>query len=380
MKNKEIAPETAEYISNYAFLDEIDKELINEPNEPSAFEPTISLENIFIPNWDNKPPFKEPVLKLGNESILSYQNISCIIAQPGAGKSSTMESIVSSVINKESDNLGFSTTVNSVLYIDFERTETDVWNSFYRTMQRAKIEQGRKLEKIKIVSFRNIRGAEKRKEKIIELLTAYKFEILLLDGVGDLVNDTNSLAEAENLTDWIRYITGIYKVSIFTTLHPNKGTVTPRGHIGSEILREAENVLLIEVNKDKSRTLTTDFTHGKSRNGKHANSSFIWSDELMMFVSTEFVVTERKIKEAPQEKFEHQELINLVSITHPQKLTASETIEKLTNYLKTTVSYVKTDNNSIKSFLKFLIDNNYLISLKDEKDKRTTYYLQNKNI
>jgi hypothetical protein len=99
-----------------------------------------------------------------------------------------------------------------------------------------------------------------------------------------------------------------------------------------------------------------------------------------MFVSTEFVVTERKIKEAPQEKFEHQELINLVSITHPQKLTASETIEKLTNYLKTTVSYVKTDNNSIKSFLKFLIDNNYLISLKDEKDKRTTYYLQNKNI
>lgn len=368
-----------EHVSNYKNVDDYQKDFeYLESEDITAFEPTINLENIFIPNWDNKPPFKEPVLKLGNEPILSYQNISCIIAQPGAGKSSTMESIVSSVINKESDNLGFSTNVSSVLYIDFERTETDVWNSFYRTMQRAKIEQGRKLEKIKVVSFRNIPTAEKRKEKIIELLTAYKSEILLLDGVADLVNDTNSLSEAIECKNWLRHVTATYNVSVFTTLHPNKGTSTPRGHIGSEILREAENVLLITVNKDKSRTLTTDFAHGKSRNGKHANSSFIWSDELMMFVSTDFVESERKIKEAPQDKFEHQELINLVSITHPKKLTASETLDKLTNYLKSNVKYVKTDNNSIKSFLRFLVDENYLISVKDEKDKRTTYYIENK--
>jgi hypothetical protein len=340
----------------------------------------LEEEPFFIPNWDNKPPQKEPSLKLNDVNVLSYQNISCVIASPGAGKSSTMESIVSAVINKESDNLGFSTTVNSVLYIDFERTETDVWNSFYRTMQRAKVETGTNIENVKIISFRNISTAEKRKQTIVSLLEKQKYELLLLDGIGDLVNDTNSLFEAIECKNWVRWITSTYNVSIFTTLHPNKGTATPRGHIGSEILREAENVLLIEVNKDKSRTITTDFANGKARNGSHANSSFVWSDEFRMFVSTEFVVTERKIKEAPQEKFEHQELINLVSITHPQKLTASETIEKLTNYLKTTVSYVKTDNNSIKSFLKFLIDNNYLISLKDEKDKRTTYYLQNKNI
>jgi hypothetical protein len=247
-------------------------------------------------------------------------------------------------------------------------------------MQRAKVETGTIIENVKIISFRNISTAEKRKETIVSLLEKQKYELLLLDGIGDLVNDTNSLFEAIDCKNWVRWITSTYNVSIFTTLHPNKGTATPRGHIGSEILREAENVLLIEVNKDKSRTITTDFANGKSRNGSHANSSFVWSDEFRMFVSTEFVVTERKVKEAPQEKFEHQELINLVSITHPQKLTASETIEKLTNYLKTTVSYVKTDNNSIKSFLKFLIDNNYLISLKDEKDKRTNYYVQNKNI
>jgi hypothetical protein len=35
MNSKEIAPETTEYISNYSFLDDIDKELINELNEPT---------------------------------------------------------------------------------------------------------------------------------------------------------------------------------------------------------------------------------------------------------------------------------------------------------------------------------------------------------
>jgi hypothetical protein len=362
----------ADEIKGFEHLESIDvisETIINE----------IDAE-LFIPNWNNKPPYKPPIITLGKESVLSFQNITTIIAQPGAGKSSVMESIASAIINKETaDNLGFETSAQSILFIDFERTHTDVWNSFSRTMKRAKVEQGTNIENIDIVSFRNISTAEKRKEKIEEILKNKRFDILLLDGIGDLVSDTNSLFEAIECKSWVRYITSTYNVSVFSSLHPNKGSNTPRGHIGSEMMRESENVLLIEVDADGTRTITSDFAHGKSRNGKHVNSSFIWNDELKMFVTAEFEVKERKVKEAPQNKFEHQELINLTSITHSKKLTASESIEKLTNYLKTTVSYVKTDNNSIKSFLRYLEDNNYLLSSKDEKDKRTTYYTRNES-
>ena len=61
-------------------------------------------------------------------------------------------------------------------------------------------------------------------------------------------------------------------------MHPNKGSLTPRGHIGSEILREAEGVLAITVT-DEIRTLTSDFEHGKARNTGHATTCFEWSDE-----------------------------------------------------------------------------------------------------
>ena len=360
-----------EYNKEFENLEDID--VISE-----TIENEIDTE-LFIPNWNNKPKEQPPLINLNKESILSFQNISCIIASPGAGKSSVMESIISAVINKESDNLGLQTSALSVLCIDFERTQTDVWNSFYRTMRRAKVKEGTNFENVNIVSFRNIATAEKRKEKIESLLSKKHYEIILLDGIGDLVNDTNSLAEAIECKNWARSITSIFNTSIFTTLHPNKNSNTPRGHIGSEILRESENVLLIEIAEDGTRTLTTDFTHGKSRNGKHANGCFIWSDEFKMFVTAEFEVKERKVKEAPQNKFEHQDLINLTSITHPYKLTANESIEKLTNYLKSNIQYVKTDNNTIKSFLRYLEDNNYLISSKSETDKRTTYYTRNES-
>jgi hypothetical protein len=124
---------------------------------------------------------------------------------------------------------------------------------------------------------------------IENLIIELKPELLLLDGIGDLVDDTNSLPEAIQCKVWARRMTSKYKLSIITTLHPNKGTNTPRGHIGSEMLRECENILLIKVNEDGSRTITTDFDHGKSRNSGHAESSFTWNAEVKMFIGIETV-------------------------------------------------------------------------------------------
>jgi len=332
------------------------------------------LKGLFIPTWDNKPPYRKPILSINGTSVLSFQNISCIIAQPGAGKSSTNESIISSVINKECDSLGFETSIESVMYIDFERTEEDVWNSFDRVMRRAKVSKGTKLDNIQIISFRNIPKAKDRKDRIELLLEHYKPELLLLDGVGDLVDDTNSLEQAIECKNWIRSITSKFNVSILTTLHPNKGTLTPRGHIGSEILRESEGVLAITKDVNEVRTLTSDFEHGKARNGGHATTCFEWSDNENMFISTDIITKVRNIKLTPQEKLTHEELISLVRITHEIPLNAEATKTKVTEYLKSFVSYVKTSNKDIIEFIKFLENNNYLTKAKDGPDSRSTFY------
>jgi len=327
------------------------------------------LKGLFIPTWNNKPPFRKPILSLNGIGILRFQNISCIIAQPGAGKSSVNESIISSIIDKNRDCLGFETTINRAMYIDFERAEEDVWTSFERIMKRSNTEKNQTLDNIQIISFRNVSTAKTRKERIEGLLQHYKPELLLLDGIGDLVDDTNSLAEAITCKNWIRHITSEFKVSILTTLHPNKNSNTPRGHIGSETLREAEGVLLIEVDANGTRTLTSDFAHGKARNGKHATTCFKWNDDEKMFMSVDVIHKIKLSKLPPEERLTHEELIQLVQTTHTTKLTANDTTSIIETYLKTHITYIKTSTSDIAKFIKYLESNNYLTVTKNGRNR-----------
>jgi len=333
------------------------------------------VEGLFRPTWDNKPPYRKPILSVNGVGILKYQNISCILAAPGSGKSSICESIISSVINKDCDSLGFESDIESILYIDFERAEEDVWTSFHRTMSRAKVKPGETISKANIISLRNVSNAKDRKAKIEQLLRHFNPELLLLDGIGDLVDDTNSLEQSIECKNWVRYITSEFEVSILTTLHPNKNSLTPRGHIGSEILREAEGVLAITVDSNEVRTLTSNFEHGKARNGGHATTCFEWSDENKMFVSAEVVEKVRITKAAPEEKLSHEELIQLVKDTHSQPLNAESTKTKVKDYLDTKdFKYIKKHKSDILRFVKFLEANNYLTVLNMGSDKRTKYY------
>jgi hypothetical protein len=61
--------------------------------------------------------------------------------------------------------------------------------------------------------------------------------------------------------------------------------MNPRGHIGSEIIREAEGVIGVIPGANDTRTITTDFAHGKNRNNKKEDlAHYVWSEEVNMFV------------------------------------------------------------------------------------------------
>lgn len=332
------------------------------------------LKDLFLPTWDNKPPYREPIISLNGVNILRFQNITCIVAQQGAGKSTVNEGILSSVIDKNCDCLGFKTTIERAMYIDFERANEDVWPSFYRVMKRANIKEGTNIDNVQIIGFRNIATSKLRKERIEALLELYKPELLLLDGVGDLLDDTNSLEQAIECKNWVRFITSKFNVSILTTLHPNKGSLNPRGHIGSEMLRESEGVLAITIDANEVRTLTSDFQFGKARNGAHATTCFEWSDENKMFMSCEVVHQIKLAKLPPQEILTHEELIQLVRTTHKTPLNIKDTETALLTYIQTYVPHTKKSSRDITEFRKNLVDNNYLTDVDVLNDKRNTFY------
>lgn len=256
--------------------------------QPSTDE--LNTKNVFIPDWTNRPEELPGVLKLGGTTILTHQNTGALIANPGAGKSSAIEAIAASFLNPAVDNLGFEVdpACAGIIVVDNERTNADVWNSFSRVCRRAGIEPGEDMTNVKIAGLRSVARLPERMRVIHHLLDNNPCGLLLLDGAGDLVLDTNDLAQAIECRIWLRELTVKYNLSIFVTLHPNPGSEKPRGHQGSEICREAESVLLAKPFDGDTKIITSDFEHGKNRNNPKLTTAYRWSDENRMFLSVEY--------------------------------------------------------------------------------------------
>ncbi|MBX3241031.1 MAG: ATP-binding protein [Chitinophagaceae bacterium] len=248
------------------------------------------FESVYFPDWDNKPPLIPPVLSLNSTPILTHQNSSAIIAKPGMGKTSIIEAIPANYLNPQSDSLGFivSGECEGIIIIDNERTNSDVWNSFYRMCKRAGIQEGQKVEGVVIAGMRSISRMEERRRVVEGLIKKHPCSLLLIDGAGDFVYDTNDLTQAIECRIWYRELTVKYNLSILSTLHPNPGGDKPRGHQGSEICREAECVMLVKAHENDSRCITSDFEHGKNRNNPKLTSAFKWSENKRMFLFADY--------------------------------------------------------------------------------------------
>lgn len=347
-KDKQNTPQTV--ITPQQFLEHIDELLAEPPPAANADGESVLSNKIYIPTWDNKPPEQKAIVFLNGTPILTNENLSAIIAAPGLGKSSLCEAVAASFLNPDCETLGFeiSPDVKGVLIVDFERTAGDVWNSFYRTAKRAGIQYGRPLVGLKIAALRHLPRLKDRLRGIEILLEQHPTDLLILDGAGDLIADTNDLLQSIECRYFLRELTTKFGLSILTTLHPNAGTMKPRGHIGSEICREAETVLCVKNHEGETRVITTDFEHGKSRNAPSITVGFRWSDEHKMFISCEIdedakkkkrtVGKEEELKELamkilpPLQSKTHTDLIaEIVQETQKSKDTAKRLIADLTN-------------------------------------------------
>jgi hypothetical protein len=272
-----------------------------------------ALKNVFIPTWENRPPYVPAVLSLNGVPVLSYQNISSVIARPGYGKSSLIEAVGAAYLNPECECLGWHVppTVGGVIIIDTERTDLDVHNSFGRMHKRAGIPDGN----VTIAGMRGVTRFEGRRKAIEALLQDRPCGLLLIDGAADLTDTLNDEPQSIECYAWLKELTVRYGVSIFCSLHPNPKDNKPRGHLGSELWRRSECVMVIKKEGD-AKILTTDVDFGKQRNQPNVSVAFRWSDEKGMHVRVDLETAVREKKEAKEET-KRNELSELARLCMP---------------------------------------------------------------
>jgi len=98
---------------------------------------------------------------------------------------------------------------------------------------------------------------EERRQTIADAVREEHPDIIFIDGIRDLLTDFNSLAESNDLIQWLMQLTEEHGCTIVSVLHQNKAKDdgNMRGHLGTELLNKLTDCF--EVSKKDGRFIVS---------------------------------------------------------------------------------------------------------------------------
>ena len=386
-----IEDETPQIFTNIGERDiAVDKDILQDLKREQEQEQqkTLWSDGVHIPGIHPPRPKLKPRVYIDGESFVTAHNLSMIQAPPGIGKSSICESILSNVLNKDCDGLGLyvDEEVERAVFFDCERDLSLIDESNEVMLKRANSKEHN--TNAIIVGLRESFSIAEKKQRIIQVVEHIKPQLIMIDGVADLVLDTNGIEHTNNAYLWLMEIIVKYDLAIIVTLHPNKGTTTARGHIGSEMLRRCEGVIEVSENLEGIRTMQVT----KARRSKKTKASFKWDEDTQMMVSCDVKQGNTKkpsimkslndyeieqLKQALGFEIKHEpgEIVDK-KMRVPMKYKLKPIMIALQKYLKEEHPQVNTGTNNVGIFLQDLCFENKHI-LKIGKSPNSTYVFQN---
>lgn len=89
-------------------------------------------------------------------------------------------------------------------------------------------------------------------------------KLISIDGIADLVENTNDILMSKEASDYVMKWTYDYNLHITTVIHKSGLTGKPLGHLGTYILKKAESVIDLEKNDDNSVTVSNPYSRGNT--------------------------------------------------------------------------------------------------------------------
>ena len=151
-------------------------------------------------------------------------------------------------------------------------------------------------------------------------------------------------------------------------MHPNKTTETPRGHLGSFLTNEAENMFIVRKNELTGvRTISTT----KERNSAQTSAAFCWSDELGYMISCENVKAGRIAKPTAKDSLTELDIRAMQTAFYGETFKHAALCKKLKEYFNEEHPALKLSDSAIKIYISELQEDNILN--KSGKSPHTLY-------
>jgi hypothetical protein len=286
-------------------IDLVFRTLLKKGSPDSVIERALEdneLQKITKLDHSKNPP--KPSLLFREQSNTKYSqlaipgNIVMLLASPGVGKSSIISALVARHVRPTTDAFGLDIDApNGIVVIDTEQSKDQVVQLHKRMARRI----GCSAEDIPdilettgvnwFITNKKLK-VEKQVDNLFAAVNTYSPSFVIVDQVGSLVQNVNSIDETTNLIKRIATDAELNLRTWIVVLHTNPTSDKGRGVLGSDIHRWASSVLFIRKPSEPGEPslLTTnnaDGTMAKVRAGAPVRCFFAWDEELGDFYPTQ---------------------------------------------------------------------------------------------
>lgn len=226
-----------------SLIDSINQEVPQELTLDQLIQASLIPQGIEVPKPD-------VVFEINGLSVLTKKSISTLIGRAKSGKTTVTSWVVSQSIQSNT----------SVLWIDTEQglyygSRTQHW---ILSMSNLTLSQNLQFYDLKTFT------PSKRVAMIEEIIKMFKPELVVVDGIRDLVFDINNPEQATIIVGDLMRWADHYDCHILNILHQNKGNEHARGHLGTEMINKSESVIKVEADEDKLIVCTPEYTRSKA--------------------------------------------------------------------------------------------------------------------
>ncbi|MFI3293068.1 MAG: AAA family ATPase [Rikenellaceae bacterium] len=189
----------------------------------------------------------EPLLNICNQLALSRGNIVGVIGKPKSFKT-FLTSAIAATIEDSCLNMTAGDSVAKIMIIDSEQSSSHVHKVLQRIYKMCAWDMTKNDDRVITLSLREYPTAE-RLEITLKAIEQIHPDIVIIDGIRDLVVDFNSIDESSKVIGRLMAYSTNFNCGIICILHQNKADNNARGHLGTELMNKSETVIHIVNDK-----------------------------------------------------------------------------------------------------------------------------------
>lgn len=209
------------------------------------------IEQNIISAKDSLPELV-PVIKRRGVLICSEGNISAVVGEAKSKKTFLCTALVGSMLDLcKQHHFDIEPRHCRVLWVDTEQSREHIQKVLFRINLLGMFPYDAADRRVLTQTLRE-ESPQMRMEQLCCAIDYHHPKLVVIDGISDLMSNTNNLEESEALVARLLQLSTIHQCHIMCVLHTNPNSDKARGHLGSTLMRKAETVLFVHKVGEKS--------------------------------------------------------------------------------------------------------------------------------